>query len=148
LTDINECDGQAANMHAGATITEVRFMTLRIASAFTLAWFSVCGVVVGSARAQDAATNDVQEGHRLATLICSACHVAARDQPFEPILRPPAPTFESIAQRSSITADSVRMFLSTTHRDISSPNGMPNPQLLDYQINQITAYLLSLRKRP
>jgi cytochrome c len=121
-------------------------MTVRFASAFALAWFTVC--VVGSARAQEAGTDEVQEGHRLATLICAACHVAARDQPFEPILRPPAPSFESIAQRGSTTADSVRTFLSTTHRDVAGPTGMPNPQLLDYQIKQIAAYLLSLRKHP
>jgi cytochrome c1 len=58
------------------------------------------------------------------------------------------PTFESIAQRSSITADSVQTFLTTTHRDIGNPQGMPNPQLLDYQIKQVAAYLLSLRKHP
>jgi cytochrome c1 len=66
---------------------------------------------------------------------------------FETILRPPAPSFESIAQRSSITADSVQTFLNTTHRDIGNPKGMPNPQLLDYQIKQIAAYLMSLRKQ-
>jgi mono/diheme cytochrome c family protein len=91
--------------------------------------------------------DEVARGHHLATLICSACHVAAPDQNFEPILRPPAPPFVSIAQRSNVTADFLRTFLATTHRDISSPNGMPNPQLLDYQIKEISAYILSLRKR-
>ena len=84
----------------------------------------------------------------MATLICSSCHVAARDQPFEPILRPPAPSFDSIAQRSSFTNDFVQTFLTTAHRDISNPTGMPNPQLLDYQTKQIAAYLASLRKQP
>jgi mono/diheme cytochrome c family protein len=117
-------------------------MTVRLASAWLVA-FCVAG---GSARAQDAGTDDVQQDHRLATLVCSACHVAAPDQPFEPILRPPAPSFESIAQRASITNDSVQTFLTTTHRDIGNPRGMPNPQLLDYQVKQLAAYLLSLRK--
>lgn len=93
-------------------------------------------------------TDDVQQGKRLAMLICSNCHIVARDQPFEPILRPPASSFEFIAQRSTINNDSVRTFLTTTHRDISNPEGMPNPQLLDYQIKQVAAYLLSLRKQP
>jgi hypothetical protein len=74
------------------------------------------------------------------------CHVAGPDQEIEPILRPPAPSFESIARRSTITADSIRTFLTTTHRDIGNPKGMPNPQLLDFQIEQVTAYLLNLRK--
>jgi hypothetical protein len=41
-----------------------------------------------------------------------------------------------------------QMFLATTHRDIGSSNGMPNPQLLDYQSKQIAGYLFSLRKHP
>jgi mono/diheme cytochrome c family protein len=98
----------------------------------------------GPASAQE---NAVAQGHQLATLICSACHVAAPDQSFAPILVPPAPPFVSIAQRSDVTADFLRTFLATTHRDISNPKGMPNPQLLDYQIEQISAYVLSLRKR-
>ena len=119
-------------------------MAIRIASA----WLIAFGVVAGSAWAQEAGTDDVQQGHRLAILICANCHIAAKDQPFEPILRPPAPSFESIAQRSTISADSVRTFLTSTHRDISAPEGMPNPQLLDFQIKQMAAYLLSLRKQP
>ena len=102
------------------------------------------GAPSGPAAAQE---DDVAKGHHLATLICSACHVAAADQAFEPILRPPAPPFAAIAQRSNVTADSVERFLATTHRDISNPKGMPNPQLLDYQIKQISAYIMSLRKR-
>jgi mono/diheme cytochrome c family protein len=120
-------------------------MTIRIAGIYLLAF----GVVLGSARAQEGSVaDDVQQGHRLAIIICSNCHIAARDQPFEPILRPPAPSFESIAQRGTINADSVRTFLTTTHRDIGNPAGMPNPQLLDFQIKQVGAYLLSLRKQP
>lgn len=118
-------------------------MTLRFASA----WLVAFGVAGGTALAQEPGADDVQQGHHLATLICSPCHVAAPDQSFETILRPPAPSFELIAQRSSITADSVQTFLNTTHRDIGNPKGMPNPQLLDYQIKQIAAYLMSLRKQ-
>ena len=123
-------------------MSETLYMTLRRASA----WLVVVAAVVGGAAAQEA--DDVAQGHHLATLICSACHVAARDQPFEPILRPPAPSFDSIAQRASTTGEAVQQFLATTHKDIGNPGGMPNPQLLDYQISQLTAYLLSLRKRP
>jgi cytochrome c1 len=118
-------------------------MTIRVASALLVAF----GVAGGSASAQEA-PDEVEQGHHLATLICSPCHVAASDQPFEPILRPPAPSFSSIARRSSITNDSVQTFLATTHRDISNPTGMPNPQLLDYQVKQVAAYLMSLRKQP
>ena len=104
--------------------------------------------VLATAQAQQAssAADDVEKGRYLAGLICSICHVAGPDQLVEPILRPPAPSFETIAQRSTTSADSIRTFLTTTHRDISNPAGMPNPELLDFQIRQLDAYLLSLRK--
>jgi hypothetical protein len=47
-----------------------------------------------------------------------------------------------------MTADSIRIFLTTTHRDISNPKGMPRLQLVDDQIERVTAYLLSLQKKP
>ena len=103
--------------------------------------------VLATAQAQQAssAADDVEKGRYLAGLICSICHVAGPDQLVEPVLRPPAPSFETIAQRSTTSADSIRTFLTTTHRDISNPAGMPNPELLDFQIRQLDAYLLSLR---
>ena len=82
----------------------------------------------------------------LAITVCSNCHVAARDQPYAPILQEPAPSFESIAQRKGMTAAWVEHFLVTRHRGIDNPNGMPNPQLLDFQIKQVAAYLMSLSK--
>ena len=120
-------------------------MTVQIVSA----WLVAFSVVAGSARSQEGnVSDDVQQGRRLAMLICSNCHIVARDQPFEPILRPPAPSFESIAQRSASNMESVQAFLATTHRDISNPKGMPDTRLLDGQIKQVAAYLLSLRKQP
>jgi len=120
-------------------------MTIRIVSA----WLVSLGFAVTSAWAQGpGVTDDVQQGHRLAVLICANCHVAALDQPFEPILRPPAPSFQSIAQRANVSTESVQSFLTATHRNISNPEAMPNPELLDSQARQVAAYLLSLRKRP
>ncbi len=106
------------------------------------------GVFAGSAWGQEAGVAvDVQRGHSIAINVCSNCHIASPDQAFQPLLQPPAPSFESIAQRNNISAESVRTFLSTTHRSISNPRAMPNPQLIDSHINQVTAYLLSLRKQ-
>jgi len=93
-------------------------------------------------------SDDVQAGHKLALLVCANCHVAAPDQPNNPILRPPAQPFASIVQRKSVTADWLQNYMKTTHRGLDNPNGMPNPQLLDFQIKQVSAYLLSLRKNP
>jgi mono/diheme cytochrome c family protein len=102
---------------------------------------------IGASAQTPSASSEVQEGRRLALLICSNCHVVARDQPFEPILRPPAPSFNSIARRSGISIDSVRAFLMSAHQDIGKPKGMPNPQLLDFQAQQVAAYLLDLRHK-
>ena len=109
---------------------------------------SIVAVLAGSVLAQQTSVpDDVQEGKRLAVLICANCHIVARDQPFQPILQPPATSFETIAQRRTTNADSIQKYLTSTHRDISNPKGMPNSQLQDYQIGPLTAYLLSLRKQ-
>lgn len=120
-------------------------MRRRLASGFAAAALACGGF--GAALAQDN-VDEVAQGHHIATLVCSPCHVAAKDQAFEPILRPPAPAFEALAQRSAVNEAFLHKFLTTTHRDISNPQGMPNPQLLDDQVQQVSAYLLSLRKKP
>ena len=95
-----------------------------------------------------AQTEDIQQGKRLAMRICSNYHVVAHGDAPQPILQPPAPSFDSIAQRSTTTADYLRKFLKTTHRDLRNLQGMPNLELSDWQIEPLTAYLLSLRKQP
>jgi mono/diheme cytochrome c family protein len=95
---------------------------------------------------RDAAADLVTKGHHLAAEVCSICHLAAPDQAHLPLMRPPAPPFEEIAQRQDIDADYLRKFLTTTHRDLKTDKGMPNPNLADFQIKEVTAYILSLRK--
>lgn len=115
-----------------------------IVAVFGLVFLSACP---GWGQQAESAA-DVQKGRELAILICANCHVAARSQRYEPILRPPAPSFQSIAQRKNVDAAWVEKFLATTHRGLDNPNGMPNPELLDNQIKQVAAYLLSLRTNP
>jgi len=88
---------------------------------------------------------DIQRGREIALLVCTSCHVVETDQKYTVILRPPAPPFESIARKPTTTADSIAAHLKTTHRGADNPVGMPNPQLTDSYIEQVTAYLLSLR---
>lgn len=114
----------------------------RISTWLVALWIGVC-----SASGQEAtSTDDLRKGHQLAIMVCAFCHVAAPDQARMPILDPPATSFESIAQRTDINAEWLENFISTTHRGLDNPSGMPNPSLLDNQIKQVTAYLLSLRK--
>jgi mono/diheme cytochrome c family protein len=91
-------------------------------------------------------TDDVRKGKHLAFLLCTACHIVAPDQPYEPTLDPPAPSFESIAGRRDVNVESLKHFLVATHQGLDNPKGMPNPGLADFQAKAIVAYLLSLRK--
>jgi len=98
------------------------------------------------AQQADDTSDDVQRGHYLAVLMCSSCHVISPDQSLEPTLQPPAPSFESVAQRGNSSPETIQTFLTTTHRNISNSAGMPNPELLGFQMRQVEAYILSLRK--
>lgn len=109
---------------------------------FFIFWMAAC-----SAWGQAVSTkDDVLKGKHLAILLCTACHIAAPDQPYEPTLDPPAPSFASIAGRRDVNAELLQYFLATTHQGLDNPKGMPNPGLADFQVKAIVAYLLSLRK--
>jgi len=88
----------------------------------------------------------VSKGHYLAVRVCAICHLAAPDQESKPLLNPPGPPFQSIAQRPGLTADSLEKFITTAHRGLDNPKGMPNPDLAAYQVKQAAAYIMSLRK--
>lgn len=91
----------------------------------------------GPAGAQD--PGDAAAGRRLATDWCSSCHSLgpARD----PGTSRRAPTFVAIARRLSTTPLSLRVFLQTPH------DQMPNLQLTHDEIDDLAAYILSLRRR-
>lgn len=78
----------------------------------------------------------VEDGRRLAELLCSACHVVG------PGATGPTtdavPTFASVARTSSTTALSLRVFLQTPHAR------MPDIQLSRQDTEAIIAYILTL----
>jgi mono/diheme cytochrome c family protein len=101
--------------------------------------------VISTALAAEAQTTaDPVEGHRLALLICSACHMVASDQKSPPVLRHPAPNFQAIAGKPGTSAASLQRFMLTTHAEIATPAGMPNPRLTEDQAAAIAAYILTL----
>jgi len=115
---------------------------IRIATGLTVFWLTMC-----AATAQPADTaGDVDKGHYLAVRVCAVCHVAAPDQTNKPLLNPPASSFAAIMQRKDVTADWLENFIATTHRGLDNPKGMPNPDLAAYQVKQVVAYMMSLRK--
>ncbi|MGP0089557.1 MAG: hypothetical protein ACLPKB_06305 [Xanthobacteraceae bacterium] len=100
------------------------------------------------ANAEDA-HDEVVAGRDLALLVCSICHIVAADQRFAPRLEQRTPSFEEIANRPNTSAGSLRQFVTTTHWDGRTiPMTMPDPMLVEYQISQVTSYILSLRKHP
>lgn len=96
------------------------------------------------AAAQPAA-DAVTRGRRLAELACTPCHVVEKGSDSQPILRNPGPTFEMIAARPSTTPESLRALLASGHARLGTEGRMPNPMLADYQIDELIAYILSLR---
>jgi mono/diheme cytochrome c family protein len=101
--------------------------------------------LAASAQAQQAKQDDVAAGRKLALLICANCHVVGADQEQTPILRPPAPSFASIAARSSLTEAYLRQLLGSNHAKLGRNAGMPNPELGEYQIDKLVAYVMSLK---
>ena len=86
---------------------------------------------------QALAFGDPDDGHRLATSWCSSCHqVELRAQASA---NDAVPSFRAIAAMPSTTSMSLRAFLSTTHAV------MPNYELTNTQIDDVGAYILSLR---
>lgn len=98
-----------------------------------------------AARAQTPSTDQIAAGRNFARLVCAACHVVTGDHNEIPILRPPAPSFHVLAKRPTLTEQSLREFLASNHRNIAPVEAMPNPRLVDYQIDEIVAYFLSLK---
>lgn len=84
---------------------------------------------------------NVSKGRALAQEICAQCHDIGRDRPYTPIMQPPAPSFDALARRHKLDEANLRRFLAAPHGGVLAKTKMPNPELLDYQIDAITAYL-------
>jgi mono/diheme cytochrome c family protein len=94
-------------------------------------------LAIGTARAQDILT-----GKGIAEVWCSDCHLVDPHQ--RKSGRNSAPTFLSIARMKSTTEASLAAFLSTPH----GRGGMPDLVLDRNEIQDVSAYILSLRKLP
>jgi len=100
------------------------------------------GSIVGAALCAAATAaaqvpGDATQGQHLARTWCAACHVvepAQRDGGATGV-----PTFAAIAQMPSTTTLSLHAFLQTTH------GRMPDFQLSRDQINDVSAYILTLK---
>ena len=102
-------------------------------------------VTAAGAPAQEERSALAGGGRDLALKICSNCHVVAKDQSSAPILSPPAPSFAVIASRSDATEERLRDFLAKPHGSRRLNSKMPSFLLAKSQIDQLLAYLLSLK---
>ena len=92
--------------------------------------------------------SQVRRGERVAQEQCSACHLVAKKQQYLPLLKQPAPSFQSIADRPETSELRLREFLATTHWDQKTlPITMPNPHLSNADGTVVIRYILSLRGR-
>ena len=91
----------------------------------------------------------IKNGHDWAVIVCSACHVVARDQDSPPKLANPGPPFQEIADNPNTTVASLRKFLSATHGSVSAtPATMPDLKLSETEISEVIAYIRSLKHKP
>ena len=91
-------------------------------------------VAAGGATAGEA--GDVNAGQALANQFCSRCHVVSEKA---------GPTFAEIAKAPHATPSALRDFLRSTHANVSHPSAMPNPELTEQQIDDLAAYIDTLR---
>jgi hypothetical protein len=89
--------------------------------------------------------DQVAEGRGLAHAICGNCHVVAEGANERPAMRIPAPSFAEIATRPGFSPDSIRDLLTSGHRYLGPNQGMPNPRLASYQVEEIIAVFETLR---
>jgi mono/diheme cytochrome c family protein len=86
---------------------------------------------------------DPQAGQRLAMRVCDACHIVAPHQELSPLVPNYGPSWFDVANRPDTTAQSLEAFLARPH-----PFGqMPYPALTPAQVADVSAYILSLRRR-
>ncbi len=113
-----------------------------IFSTFALFW-----AVSGSLAAETTGAGSARAGRETAEKICSPCHVVAEDQKQAPLLKPPAQSLIEIARGPNGDEWRLQTFLASTHSSVSHPQNMPNPELSEAQIRNVTAYILSLRQK-
>jgi len=85
-----------------------------------------------------ALAQDVADGQRIAGAWCSGCHQV--DEQKQNKGSDAVPSFPSIAQMNSTTQMSLIVFLSNSH------NRMPDYSLSRTEVQNVSAYILSLRK--
>jgi mono/diheme cytochrome c family protein len=85
-----------------------------------------------------AGNGDIDAGRKLAVEVCASCHGIGGGDLSSP--EPSAPTFDTIAKTRGMGATALAVALRTPHAT------MPNLVLSDDELEDIIAYILSLKK--
>jgi mono/diheme cytochrome c family protein len=105
----------------------------------------VLSSLAAGAQAETPAGDQIAAGRNFAHRVCGACHVVTQQRDELPVLAPPGPSFAVLAQRPRLTEAALREFLGSNHRNLGPAAAMPNPRLADYQIDEIVAFMMSLK---
>ena len=114
-----------------------RFTWLHIAIAIAAAIAALLFVRIHTAGGTPLPLDSAASGHRLAEAWCQNCHAIEATIAGT---RGGAPDFVAIANRSSTTALSLKVFFQTSHQR------MPNLILEPAQAEDLTNYILSLKR--
>jgi cytochrome c len=96
-------------------------------------------IAAASSSATDVAAASATSGKVLVQQSCMSCHAIA---PGQQSPNPKAPAFAAVANEPSATPYSLRIFLQTTHTT------MPNFVIKSDDIDDIVAYIVSLKQKP
>ena len=114
--------------------------TRRRTKLVAMAWLGIIILAAGFySRLGAQEIGDAATGHYLAETWCSACHVVSQTPRHG--ASNGAATFAAIARMTSTTPLSLRAFLQTPHSQ------MPDLHLSRSEIDDLTAYILSLRSK-
>jgi mono/diheme cytochrome c family protein len=111
----------------------------------TLVTLALLGALAPPALAETPSADQVEAGRKFASRVCGACHAVTGQRDELPVRTPAGPSFAVLAQRPSLTEGALREFLGSNHRTLGSAESMPNPRLVDYQIDEIVAFMMALK---
>lgn len=117
------------------SVSEVRMQVVKLMGALAL----MAGPTV--AGAQDG--GDAREGLRYAQKMCAECHAVSAGEPRSPVAD--APPFKAIANTPGMTGTALVVWFRTSHPLL--PKTMPNLVIEDDDMDNVIAYILSLRDK-
>lgn len=98
---------------------------------------AMAAMISGPAFSQE--PGSVMQGQELAQTVCAECHAVGPGAIRSPNAH--APTFDSIVRTAGMTPMAIRVWLRSAHKE------MPNIMLSPDEIDNVIAYLASLKER-